>query len=512
VRALGAAAARLAAGDLRTHIEVDGPDEIRALARSLGEMAAGLQAHVTALTEERNRATLVQSHMTDGIVIVDRQGSVQRVNAAAARLLRVDAAGRIGQSVATVVRDHEIRQVLATALAEGKPHASTVRLAFPTHAAVPAPGSPNAASPAPGPANCPPAADEVRYVRATGIPIAQGSAPGDPAGLLVLQDVTELRRTEDSRRDFVANVSHELRTPLASLKALAETLEEGALDDPPAAREFLGQIHVEVDSLAQLVQEILELSRIESGQAPLHPQVLPAAAVAADAGRRLRRGADRAGLKLVVQVDDAGAVNADPARIVQVLINLLHNAVKFTPSGGRITLRVAPDGEDAVRFSVADTGIGIAPHHLPRLFERFYKVDRSRASDGTGLGLAIAKHIVQAHGGQIWAESAGEGRGATFAFTLPRAPLPEPPPATPPPASSASSASNSSSRSRQDGASTPPTRRYLQPDSALDCGALPPRPPTTRRPLVELVNQGQTGAKDLQEFTGDPLRRTMARN
>ena len=223
-------------------------------------------------------------------------------------------------------------------------------------------------------------------------------------------------------REFVGNVSHELRTPLASLKALAETLEEGALADPPAAREFLAQMHVEVDSLTQLVQELLELSRIESGQAPLKRETIAPSTLLHAAERRLRRQAERLGVTLaILQVPDERLpdVHADPQLVERVLLNLVHNALKFTPAGGTVHLSAAPHLQ-GVCLAVRDTGIGMPPDVLDRIFERFYKVDRSRASRGTGLGLAIAKHIVQAHGGTIWAESDGEGKGATFRFTLPQ--------------------------------------------------------------------------------------------
>jgi signal transduction histidine kinase len=236
-----------------------------------------------------------------------------------------------------------------------------------------------------------------------------------------------LRQTDTVRREFVANVSHELRTPLASLKALVETLEEGALEDPPAARDFLAQMDVEVESLAQLVQELLDLSRIESGQAQLRLEAVAPARLAETAIKRLRRQAERS--QIALEADAPASlpmVQGDPARIEQVLINLLHNAVKFTPAGGRVRVgaEVVPAGDaphDVLRFCVADSGIGIPAADLPRVFERFYKGDRSRASVGTGLGLAIAKHLVQAHGGRIWAESAGADQGSTFCFTLPLA-------------------------------------------------------------------------------------------
>jgi two-component system, OmpR family, phosphate regulon sensor histidine kinase PhoR len=384
-------------------VRVDGPAEIRDLSDAVHDLGARLREESEGLAAERHRVNAVMTGMADGMVIVDRQLRVQRINAAAGRLLHVSSEAAMGQTLAAVVRDHELVGVLQAALTDGRPDAADVRLAAPAGGQ----GSNGR--------------EEPRYVRVTGLPITGGEHAADPAGLLILQDVTEVRRTEAIRREFVANVSHELRTPLASLKALAETLEEGALEDPPAAREFLAQMHVEVDSLAQMVQELLDLSKIESGQASLRPGTASAQGLAAEAESRLRMQAERAGVRLTLDApQDLPRVRADPARVVQVLINLLHNAVKFTPAGGEVVLSARREGP-AVRFAVTDTGIGIAPVDLPRIFERFYKADRSRATGGTGLGLAIAKHIVQAHGGQIWASSAGEGQGSSFAFTLPLA-------------------------------------------------------------------------------------------
>jgi two-component system phosphate regulon sensor histidine kinase PhoR len=246
---------------------------------------------------------------------------------------------------------------------------------------------------------------------------------GRTAGLIVLQDITELRRLERARRDFVANIGHELRTPLTSVRLLVETVRGAMHDDTRAAEDFLGQIEGELDRLTQLVRELLELSRIESGQVQLQrtsvdvPQLLQAAAA------RLRAQAERAGVDL--KVDVAGplsAAYADRERVEQVLVNLLHNAIKFTGPGGSVTLSAQPEERD-IRVVVRDTGVGIPPDDLPRIFERFYKVDKARAAGreregGMGLGLAIAKHLVQAHGGRIWAESV-YGQGSTFNFTLP---------------------------------------------------------------------------------------------
>jgi two-component system phosphate regulon sensor histidine kinase PhoR len=392
---------RVVEGDLGETIYVDGMAEVNVLADAFNELGARLRAVTDTLTVERRRVAVAFAAMADGMVVVDRQMRVQRVNDAACRLLRVASEGAVGQTVAAVVRDHELFGVLHSTMTERRTCTADVRLATPSGGRL---GD---------------VREEPRYIRATGFAIPGAEHADDPAGVLMLHDVTELRRSEAIRREFVANVSHELRTPLASLKALAETLEEGALDDPPAAREFLAQMHVEVDSLAQMVQELLDLSKIESGQAILRPQSVPPDGLAAEAEARLRMQADRVDVRVILDAPPGlPNVLADPARVVQVLINLLHNAIKFTPPGGEVTLALAREGE-AVRFMVADTGIGISPLDLPRIFERFYKVDKSRASGGTGLGLAIAKHIVQAHGGRIWAESDGEGQGATFAFTLP---------------------------------------------------------------------------------------------
>jgi two-component system phosphate regulon sensor histidine kinase PhoR len=236
--------------------------------------------------------------------------------------------------------------------------------------------------------------------------------------LIVLQDLTRMRRLEMIRRDFVSNVSHELRTPLASLKALTETLQEGALEDPPAARRFLLRMEHEIDNLTQLVQELLELSRIESGKVPLKKTRVTPWELVSPAVERMMVQAERAGVHLSLDCPDSlPPVLADQSRMGQVLVNLVHNAIKFTSPGGEIVIQAQQD-QNMVVFTVRDTGAGIAPEALPRIFERFYKADRSRSSGGTGLGLSIAKNMVQAHGGRIWAESE-VGKGSTFYFSLP---------------------------------------------------------------------------------------------
>jgi two-component system phosphate regulon sensor histidine kinase PhoR len=220
------------------------------------------------------------------------------------------------------------------------------------------------------------------------------------------------------RRDFVSNISHELRTPLAGLKALVDTLRDGALEDPQAAERFLNRMDAEVDAVTQMVQELLQLSRLESGQAPLRLVPTPVSDVLVKPIERLRPQAERAELDVTVVLPPLlPMVLADAERVQQVVTNLVHNAIKFTPVGGTLTVSARSEGDQVV-VSVSDTGVGITPDDLPRIFERFFKADRARSGGGTGLGLAIAKHVVQGHGGHIWVEST-EGKGSTFFFSLP---------------------------------------------------------------------------------------------
>ncbi|MBT3338425.1 MAG: PAS domain-containing protein [Anaerolineae bacterium] len=241
-------------------------------------------------------------------------------------------------------------------------------------------------------------------------------APG--GSLLLIQDLTRLRHLETVRRDFISNLSHELRTPLASLRALTETLQDGALDDPPVAQRFLSRIETEVDALTQMAQELLDLSRIESGQIELNLQNTTPQKILQRATERMRMQAERADIHLVLDCpNELPNIQADVARIEQVLVNLIHNGIKFTSMGGTVTLS-AESGSRSIRFAVSDSGIGIPANDLPRIFERFYKADPSRRSRGTGLGLSISKHLIEAHGGKLWAESV-EGQGSTFYFELP---------------------------------------------------------------------------------------------
>ncbi len=239
---------------------------------------------------------------------------------------------------------------------------------------------------------------------------------------LALEDVSELRRLQRIRTEFLDNLSHELRTPLTTVSLLAETLAADADGLPPRAAERIARIEVETGHLVQMVNELMDLSRIESGVAAVVDDDLHLGRLATSTVDRIRLFAERHDVALEVLVaPDVPAVRGDGDRIGQALLNLVHNAVKFSPAGSIVTVRVTPT-EDEVVVAVEDHGPGIPRAALPRVFERFYKVDRARtrATGGTGLGLSIARHIVEAHGGRIWAESE-EGVGSTFSFAIPLA-------------------------------------------------------------------------------------------
>ncbi len=389
VRQLTAAAQRVAAGQLDTRLLITSQDEVGALTHAFNEMAAKLGEQMATLTNERARLASVLTHMADGVLITDPEGRVLLVNPAVSRLFEIRVEDALGRSFAQVVRYHQIIEIWRRCHDTGEEQVEAVEVGR-----------------------------QRLFLQVIITPLQGVEAEGY---LVILQNLTQVRRLETVRRDFISNISHELRTPLASLKALVDTLRDGALEDPPAAQRFLGRVEVEVDAMTQLVQELLELSRIESGQSPLHLRPLDVAEAIVPPVERLRPQAERAGLRLEVQLpSEEVRVLADRERLQQTMTNLVHNAIKFTPPGGEITVTVQRAGDEVV-IAVRDTGVGISADDLPRIFERFYKADRARVGGGTGLGLAIAKHIVQSHGGRIWAESI-EGQGSTFYVSLLPAP------------------------------------------------------------------------------------------
>ena len=363
-------------------------DEFGPLASALNAAAANTGRLVGRLQQERAQLEALLNASSDATVAVEASGDVAYLNDAARQLFGVATAEAVGRPFIEVVRDHDLNDVLMAAARDGDRGVRVVAY---------------------GAAQ--------RWLQASAVPIEGG---GGWAALAVFHDLTEVRRLDSMRRDFISNVSHELRTPLAGIRAAAETLQEGAIDDPAAAQEFLGHIQRETDRMTQLVEELLELSRIESGAAPFDIGPVDGAALVRSTARRFAQQAERAGLALRIDVpEDPVALLGDEDQLERALGNLVANAIKFTPSGGQITLIAgAADGE--VRLSVADTGIGIEPEQQGRVFERFYKADRGRGS-GTGLGLAIVKHIARAHGGDVSLESR-PGHGSTFTIRLPRRP------------------------------------------------------------------------------------------
>lgn len=357
--------------------------DLENLSSAIASLIATFNIHHANLEAERARLATVLDQMTDGVLIADSQGLIQFANPAAGRLFQTS--NLTHRSITEVVRNHQLVEAWRRCQQTGQMQSESIEL---------------------------PARHQ--FLQLVVIPDQHASG-----SLLLVQDLTRLRRLETVRRDFVSNLSHELRTPLASLKALTETLQDGALDDPPAARHFIEQIQVEVDALTQMVNELLELSKIESGRFTLDLAPVAACDLLDSSSKRMQLQAERAGLSLRVEcANDMPRVSIDSQRLEQVLVNLIHNAIKFTRAGGEVILLAEPvDG--SVRFGIQDTGVGIPEDEVSRIFERFYRVDKSRAGSGTGLGLSIAKHIVEAHGGKIWAESI-EGQGSTFYFTIPQ--------------------------------------------------------------------------------------------
>ena len=385
IRHLTREARRMAGGDLSAPVIPTTRDEIGQLGHAFNRMAGELQERMDAVGEERRLLATVLSRMADGAVITDGAERVQLINPAAAGLLDTTESEAVGRPFAQVARHHRLIDLWRRSNELGEEMEGTIEMYR-----------------------------QDVFLRAIVTPLDDEGTEGS---LTILQDLTRVRRLETVRRDFVSNLSHELRTPLASLKALVETLRDGALEDPKAAGRFLNSVETEVDALTQMVQELLDLSRVESGQVPLNLVPADVREVLSRPAERLRPQAERAGLTLSVELPpDPPRVLADVERMQQVVINLLHNAIKFTPPGGRVTISAEAAGDEMI-MSVRDTGVGIAAENLDRIFERFYKADRARSGGGTGLGLAIAKHIVQAHGGRIWAESV-EGAGSTFYFAL----------------------------------------------------------------------------------------------
>lgn len=388
VQAVTDGARQLAAGQWNCRAAVDTSDETAELAAAFNGMADSLRATVQQLSDERNTLSAVLATMADGVIVTEPGGRVLLLNPAARELLDIQPEKTEGARLIELVSDHEIHRLVTQCQGEQTRQQGEVAMLQPR-----------------------------RHLSAIATPLEESRARGV---LLTLHDLTRIRQVETSQKEFVSNVSHELRNPMASIKAIVETLESGALAEPEVAADFLGRMRRDVDRINNLVNDLLELSRMESGQFVIAPEPGPLLPLALAVKGQFQETAAAKGVALTVSTpEDLPLLMADGDNLSQVLVNLVENALKFTPPQGRvsITARALPDW---VEVQVKDSGVGVAPQHLPHLFERFYKVDRSRRDGGTGLGLAIVKQSVEAHGGRITVDSR-EGEGCTFTFTIPRA-------------------------------------------------------------------------------------------
>ncbi len=384
LRRLAGVAESMAAGDLTRRMSPRPSGELGQLADAFNRMAGSLETTLGASSEERSRLDAALNSSTDGIIAVDSEMRIAFTNRAASQALR-GAQDMVGERLPALLPEAEVIEALERSLRDRERGSFTLERA----------GG--------------------RHLQITTTSILGG---GEWRALVVLHDMTDVRRAEQTRRDFVANVSHELRTPLAAIKAVMETLASGALEDPKLARDFVRQAESEVDRVVQMVEELLELSRIESGQAPMASEPVDMAVVAERAVNRMQTQAERKSQALTLTAEPGlPAIVGDAARLEQALVNLVHNAIKFTGEGGSIDVSVRRENR-AVTVSVSDTGVGIPASEVPRVFERFYKVDRARGERGTGLGLAVVKHTVEAHGGSVSVESV-PGKGSTFRFAIP---------------------------------------------------------------------------------------------
>jgi two-component system phosphate regulon sensor histidine kinase PhoR len=389
IRELQEFSRRVAGGDFRPLVTPDADDDLGELAQALNETAARLGESIRLLTEERNRSTAILGSMIEGVAVISAQERVLYSNRAFSQILGLDAGQIEGRSLIEVVRQSDLLAVIRAALTRYEQISSEIVVGT----------------------------VRPRSFAVTGTPVRAEHHPG---AVLVMHEITDLRRLERVRQDFVANVSHEFRTPLTAIQGFAETLLGGALDDPANRRRFVEIIRDHAARLARLTEDLLELSRIEAGKLDLEFRPVSLLHLIESCLVAAQLKAEPKQIALEVQLPPGlPSVRGDSNRLQEVLQNLLDNAVQYTPLGGRIEVSAIGKDSQCV-VTVADTGIGIPQAEQERIFERFYRVDaaRSREAGGTGLGLSIARHIVDAHGGKLWVESE-VGEGSRFHFSIP---------------------------------------------------------------------------------------------
>ncbi len=384
------AAERYARGDLSQKIELDAQDELKSLSDAMNDMADSLRDRIADMEAEKSQLNAILENMAEGIIAVDSESRVLLINSGAEKIIGKKQSQVLGVPLLEVTKNPDIDELMNQVICVPKVVHREIELYRPDEKTI--------------------------KVSALGLEKCEGGV----CGILVLYDVTEIKRLENLRRDFVANVSHELRTPLTSIKGFLETLISGALKDPDRARDFLGRMDEDASRLTRLINDLLDLSRIESGQLKMKIEPVDLAEQIEETLATFHPRLEEKKIFVVNLISSAKLphVLADPDKLKQVLVNLVDNAIKFNRPAGQIKFS-AETMNDRVKVSIEDSGSGIPNDDLLRIFERFYRVDKARAREegGTGLGLAIVKHIIEAHGGEVFCESV-IGMGTKFSFTL----------------------------------------------------------------------------------------------
>jgi two-component system, OmpR family, phosphate regulon sensor histidine kinase PhoR len=386
------AAERFTRGEFSHPLPSGGSEEIDELARTMNKMAAQLDEKLRTITDQRNERDAVLSSMVEGVFAVDTSEKIISFNDACSQMLGLNQQSAKGRYLQEVVRVAELQQFAATILSTQSTQESEFTL----------PGTPT------------------RTVQAHGAPL-RGVDGRNMGAVVVLNDITRLHQLEGIRRDFVANVSHELRTPITSIKGFVETLRDGGIDDSVQSVRFLEIISRQTDRLNSIINDLLMLSELEqSSRGEVGSQSIELEKLLQGAIELVQLKADSAKLRISLQCNPGMLVDVNPPLMEQAVVNLLDNAIKYSTEASTIEV-IAHSMNGQVAISVVDHGSGIERHHLPRLFERFYRVDRARSRElgGTGLGLSIVKHIVSVHGGDVSVESA-PGKGSTFTITIPQ--------------------------------------------------------------------------------------------
>ncbi len=386
------AAGRMAHGDFTEKAPYRVSGELGELATALNAMSSQLEARIRELSEEKADLSAILAGMTEGVLVARPDGRIRLTNHALRQQFGITEEA-VGRTVLEAFRNVALQELVSEVIRDGD--VSARELSFLT---------PN---------------ERTYELSATRLQGSHGEVTGV---IIVFHDITRMRQFENTRKEFVANVSHELRTPLSIIKGYVETLLDDQPPDADTTRQFLNTIQRHSRRLEALIADLLSISALESQQARLNFEPVSMRAAAQSVLDELARQAQERSITVWLKIpEQLPAVRADAQRLHQVLFNLLDNAIKYTQAGGHVTI-LATEKDGAIETAVADDGVGIGPEHLPHVFERFYRVDKARSRElgGTGLGLSIVKHIVQSHGGRVWAESQVE-KGSTFYFTLPRA-------------------------------------------------------------------------------------------